>query len=532
MTAPAMPALRRTLLFGGPIALLGALLLWNAWVVDDAYITFRSVDHWVHGRGMVWNADERVQAYTHPLWMMLMSAAYFATRELFFTSILLSLALSLAAVAIAACRATGCMARDAWRVALLAVGLAACKAFVDFASSGLENPLSYLLAAAFLFLLLDPRLREGPPSPRDAAILSLLASLSFLNRMDTILLFAPAMAWVLWRARAQPKGKLLAILAATSAPAWGWLLFSTFYYGFPFPNTAYAKAFATGFPTSWKVERGLEYLGNSIRLDFPAYLLALAAAGIAAWRRSLPALMLLAGCVLYTLYVVVSAASATHMSGRFFAVPLFIAISLLAAQAEWPKAAWGACAALAVFLAWSPVSPFKHATRFYDPGEVAPNAIDTKWFVALEGAALANWRPGVSMPNHAWRDYGEHIRDQPGRVHLGGAFGGEAVGYTGFFAGPDKHIVDFVALTDPLLARLPAVPLARGEWRSGHFRRGIPAGYLESLEARENLIEDPAVRALYDDLLLATRGPLLAPGRLRAIMRLNTGAHADAGNPP
>jgi hypothetical protein len=42
---------------------------------DDAYITLRTVDNWVNGRGLVWNTAERVQTYTHPLWMLLLSAA-------------------------------------------------------------------------------------------------------------------------------------------------------------------------------------------------------------------------------------------------------------------------------------------------------------------------------------------------------------------------------------------------------------------------------------------------------------------------
>ena len=57
----------------------------NAWVGDDAYITFRTVWNFVHGFGLTFNPDERVQAYTHPLWMLVISAAHFVTREFFFT---------------------------------------------------------------------------------------------------------------------------------------------------------------------------------------------------------------------------------------------------------------------------------------------------------------------------------------------------------------------------------------------------------------------------------------------------------------
>ena len=50
------------------------LVVSNAWLSDDAYITFRTVDNVVNGYGLTWNVVERVQAYTHPLWMLLLSA--------------------------------------------------------------------------------------------------------------------------------------------------------------------------------------------------------------------------------------------------------------------------------------------------------------------------------------------------------------------------------------------------------------------------------------------------------------------------
>jgi arabinofuranosyltransferase len=58
---------------------LGLLLVFTtlrAWLCDDAYITFRTVDNFIHGYGLTWNVAERVQAYTHPLWMLLLSGVY------------------------------------------------------------------------------------------------------------------------------------------------------------------------------------------------------------------------------------------------------------------------------------------------------------------------------------------------------------------------------------------------------------------------------------------------------------------------
>ncbi len=65
----------------------------NAWIGDDAYITFRTVDNFVNGYGLTWNVAERVQSFTNPLWVLLVSAFYAVTGEAYYTSIFLSLIL-------------------------------------------------------------------------------------------------------------------------------------------------------------------------------------------------------------------------------------------------------------------------------------------------------------------------------------------------------------------------------------------------------------------------------------------------------
>ena len=80
------------------------VVLRTAWISDDAYITFRTIDNVLHGFGARWNVAERVQAYTHPLWMVLLTAAEFITREPYFTALAASLALSIATVWLLATR--------------------------------------------------------------------------------------------------------------------------------------------------------------------------------------------------------------------------------------------------------------------------------------------------------------------------------------------------------------------------------------------------------------------------------------------
>ncbi|MEZ4673404.1 MAG: hypothetical protein R2932_04075 [Caldilineaceae bacterium] len=204
-------------------------MLLNAWIVDDAYITFRTVDNFVHGYGLTWNPAERVQVYTHPLWMFLVAACYAVTSELFFTVIALSLVLTLAAWAVAWHIVTCNRKNASWYGVLLTLALLASKALIDYASSGLESPLSYLLIALFIVNFSTPPATGIRDNQRRVALLFFIAALAFVNRADTILLYLPPLVYLLYQMRALPNGRLSGILLFATAPAMCWLLFSLIY---------------------------------------------------------------------------------------------------------------------------------------------------------------------------------------------------------------------------------------------------------------------------------------------------------------
>jgi arabinofuranosyltransferase len=102
------------------------------------------------------------------------------------------------------------------------------------------------------------------------------------------------------------------------------------------------------------------------------------------------------------------------------------------------------------------------------------------------------------------------------------------LGYRGLVGGPDVHWIDLTALSDPLLARLPATH--RPDWMAGHFHRAIPEGYRETLETGENVIKNPGVAELYRRLDLVVHGDLWSLERLEAIWWLNTGGPEEVIN--
>ena len=101
----------------------------------------------------------------------------------------------------------------------------------------------------------------------------------------------------------------------------------------------------------------------------------------------------------------------------------------------------------------------------------------------------------------------------------------KVIGMHGFFAGPGVHVVDEMALADPLLARLK--PDLSDGWRIGHLRREIPEGYLQTIRTGRNCLADANLAAYYDKLALVTRSRLLAPQRLLEIVKLNLGSYDE-----
>jgi arabinofuranosyltransferase len=113
---------------------------------------------------------------------------------------------------------------------------------------------------------------------------------------------------------------------------------------------------------------------------------------------------------------------------------------------------------------------------------------------------------------------GLELRRKPGQVLTS-----TNVGIMGFAAGPRVHIIDAMALTDPLLARIPYAN--DPGFRIGHFQREAPAGYEQSLRGGVNVIKDPCIHAYYDVLSPVIRGPLFTWARVRAIVALNFGRY-------
>lgn len=504
-----------TALLVGAAALYVLALLRTAWISDDAFITMRALDNLIQGYGLVSDPPDRVLGFTNPLWAFVLLLPLALNVDPYWAAMGAALTVSCATLLFVVKRA----AAAPWTGALAAFWLATSAAYVDFSSSGLENPLAHLLLAVFFSALLAGKLDVRRPLPW------LLAGLIALNRLDHALLVAPALASLLVGARsasaspADPPLRTFARVARAAAlgalPIASWFGFALVYYGFPFPNTAYAKL-NTRVPASALAQHGLTYFADGLQRDpLTVCVIALALVGLVR-ERSLRALAIAAGLVLYLGYIV--RIGGDFMAGRFFTAPFLVAVVWLAAQGltRAPRPAVWSVLGGSLLLALLFPTNFHFGEKLecnFDESGIA----NERYCYAPVTALLQN------LTERRYQSEGRYIRgEELWRAHARVSIESN-VGMTGYAAGPEVHLIDLLALTDPLLARIPYVP--HNDFRIGHFHRDAPGGYEATLLSGRNQIEDPCLHAYYDALRPVLRGPLFTLERWRAIWGLHTGRY-------
>jgi arabinofuranosyltransferase len=484
----------------------GIMLLRTAWVGDDSYITMRTVDNFLHGYGLTWNVGERVQTFTHPLWMMLLVPTYAITRDAYLSLIGLSLIISLVTIYLFLRHGDG----EDYSLFIGWCILALSNAFIDYSTSGLENPASHLMVLAFILLYLK---WNEQLTQRRILTLALLAGLLTLNRMDLLLLLLPAiLAMLLGR---EPAKRLSPILVGF-LPVLAWELFSIVYYGFPFPNTYYAKL-NNGISHVALVKQGTLYFFNSVAWD-PLTLLVIGVSVILAmiWG-SKEQRMISLGILAYLAYVIWIGGD--FMSGRFFSAPLLASVILLVAFLHRTTTLQRTIVlAVVVFTGLMATNPSYRAptTRDDDLENLTGVSDEQAWYYSSTG--LLRWGRSSSLPRNQWVYDGRELRDQGVKVYVG-----KAIGFLGFNAGPGVHVIDVFALSDPLLSHLPVQ--SKGKVLIGHFGRALPPGYQETLETGVNQIGDPGLANYYEKMALITRGRIWTRERWEAIWKLNTGQY-------
>jgi len=306
-------------------------------------------------------------------------------------------------------------------------------------------------------------------------------------------------------------------MLAGLSPVLLWEIFSVFYYGFPFPNTAYAKL-NTNLDRFTLLKSGYIYFQDLLVRDRITFLVIMFAVAVSLVSKNKERQLIATGLILYLAYILWIGGD--FMSGRFFSAPLILCVGLLITENKlYPSAyTWIAVAVILIGL----TSP--NPTILQDPriGIEKRSVFIFKDQVTDERAYYYP-RTGLLIPNKIFIEKRfprpENWVFDPTQYQVKML---NDLGMKGYSAGPNVHVFDFYALSDPLLARLPSNPDTS---TIGHFARALPLGYIETLISGKNQIADQNLATYYDKLHLIISGELFDPKRLREIVNMNLGKY-------
>jgi hypothetical protein len=212
-----------------------------SYTADDSFISFRYSENLGDGHGPVWNLEgARTDGYTSALWMALIAIPAAVDVDPVVAAKVIGLLAGAGIIALLAF-AGGPRAPLARAVAIGALVLS--PAFLTLTVQGLETVVAALMATAGAWLLFRA-IRS--PGTRELAAFNVACLLAVLARPD----LAPFVAVCLlglavWLIRSRDRAALLRAIAWTAGalvlPGALWALWRWSYYGYPLPNTAYAK---------------------------------------------------------------------------------------------------------------------------------------------------------------------------------------------------------------------------------------------------------------------------------------------------
>ena len=314
----------------------------------------------------------------------------------------------------------------------------------------------------------------------------LILSLLILNRLDYLILFLPLLIYLIWNCRqikqlfhATWPGILLLIV---------WFVFATVYFGFPLPNTFYAKL-NTGYPIDEVLLRGWHYF-VSMNDDLASVLIIFIALVLTIFIRSALLICLTLGQIMYCLYIL--RIGGDFMLGRYFAILVFnsvgqIIISLL--QLNKIRVYKKNFFILGLFTTLLIIGvferyPFRSAV-VTDSRRVAENLSEFDSQI-LDARSLNRPKYGLlSKERENWPNIfvqGNKIPENY-RIICNNLEVNSLVD-------SNTHLVDVCGLTDPFISRLPAV--YEKNWKIGQHFRKVPTNYGDFKLGKLDSLDDSA----------------------------------------
>lgn len=490
-----------------------------AWQSDDAYHAYVMAKNLVLGNGFVYNIGERATASSCPLFTLVIAAGYFVIRKMYVVSILICVVLSTLAYQIV----VKYFCRTKWQIYFAFAAFVGSSCFISYTTSGLENCQLFFLSALFLKIYFSKDTYQA----KELLLLAILISLIAMTRMDAVLMFVPMIVYLYLAKRENVSFiKAVGLGALGLCPFILWELFSIFYYGFPFPNTAYVKL-GTDIPLIEYLYRGVQYVITTALCDVVLMIIPLITVIATLLLKKAKYLYLSAGIVLYGCYVLYIGGD--FMLGRHFTVLFFMSVICLLemfhkeevhiGKIELKKAAIAALVAGIVFKGTTNdiTSQFLFGNTFTSP--ISDERAGYFKYTSLFNNVVSYVKTGELCVRDAWNEEGiENYRKDGFTGAIMTMVPGISIYYNN-----DLYLNDLYGLGDPFLSKLPAV--REENWRIGHMWRESPYGYNDSILFGGNRIENESIKEYYEVIKLITRGDLFDSDRIRAVIDINLGRY-------
>ncbi len=481
------------------------------WLGDDAFISFRTVKNFINGDGLTWNTFERVQAFTNPLQVLILSGLCIFTKELIFTSIIFNLIASIIAVYLLLFK----ISKNHKISIIIIILILMSKSFLAFTTSGLETSLTFLLLSIFYYIFFKYKTYDK----KRLLLLGFIASLLLLNRMDSILLVLPSLIYAFFVKKDKQTSiiKSISIGLLSIIPFIAWEIFSFIYYGFFFPNTMYAKT-NLDFPQIELIINGLKYIHANLILDFITAIIPIIAIILLFTNQIENKIKYLSlGILLSIIYII-------YVGGDFmlarFLTPAFLVSLIVLSQIKIKKSSSNRKKYILLILIIISVFSITH-TYSINRNTFGLSMFDKSINKVLdEQAFYYNYTSPIrgANDNNIYDNMDPFKEKKYNNVWIA-----YTVGVLGYYSPKDIIIIDDYALTDPLLSRMPT-KLVELE-RIGHNERIIPKGYAKSLKINKNVIEDKRINEYYDKIIIITRGKIFTKKRFKTIINFNLGKY-------
>lgn len=417
--------------------LKGYSLRWNS---EDAFITFRVCKNLISGHGPVYNIDERVEVYTHPLWLGVLCLSTILTKTIESNAVWLSLLFSCLGLLFGILGGIRLFRKNEdaknFYIPLGAYIIASIPPFWDFATSGLEMGLAFFWIGISFFML--SLVQEN----KDKIYIALLwFSLGPLIRPDfgifwlgfsilSLIIFSNFL-----KEKISLRKSLIFIFLSFLCPL-SYQIFRMGYFAALFPNPAFAKeAFA------FNAKQGFSYLSDTF-LSYFLFLPFVSSAGTIFTLKNKNILISIVFFILglfHIFYIVIIGGDFMHgrllLPGLF---SIFIAFPFL----TFKKLLYAFL--IGSNLTWCIVCIFYLRVPYKGIGEKGI-ANEREFYVTC-----AKIKNPISIEDYKNCNFYK-LGIEAKKSHF---FSTKNIGITGFVAGESVHIFDRLGLADPIASRL------------------------------------------------------------------------------